>query len=197
MMSLKFKTILCFIMMLVCACLLQAQDGKKEGEKKNNNISTKYNKSKNLTTVTLKSMALKEASGERAQTGYQQRIQMDMDAFFTYPGEKVEKPVENVTLRFRATSNLFNFARAQQVSIVLDEKVEGREGKVLKLGDTDYKSNQNISIFEEFLTIGIPADTLAKIGEAKTVDIFLGGYGYSLKEKQIADLRDFASRAKP
>jgi hypothetical protein len=193
-MKLKLKIVLCFTLLLVCAYSFQAQ----EGEKKNSNISSKYNKSKNQTTVTLKTMALKEVTGQRAQTGYQPGIQMDMDAFFNYTGEKIEKPVESVMLRFHATANVYNFARPQPVSVVLDEKVEGASGKVLKLGDTDYKSDLKFnSVYEEFMNITIPADTLAKIGEAKTVDLYVGGYGYSLREKQIADLRDMASRTKP
>lgn len=193
-MKLKLKVVLCFALLLVCAYSFQAQ----EGEKKNNNISSKYNKSKNQTTVTLKTMALKDVMGERSPTGYQQRIQMDMDAFFTYPGEKLEKPVETVTLRFHATANVYNFARAQPVSVVIDEKVPGGTGKVLKLGNTDYKSDLKFnSVYEEFMNITIPAETLAKIGEAKTVDIYVGSYGYTLREKQIADLRDLAGRTKP
>jgi hypothetical protein len=191
--KLKLKVVLCFILLLVCAYSFQAQ----EGEKKSSNISSKYNKAKNQTTVTLKTMPLKEAR-ERAPAGYQLRVQMDMDAFFTYPGEKIEKPVQTVTLRFHATANVYNFARPQTVSIVIDEKVPGGAGKVLKLGDTDYKSDLKFnSVYEEFMNITIPAATLAKIGEAKTVDIYVGTYGYTLREKQIADLREMAGRTKP
>jgi hypothetical protein len=47
------------------------------------------------------------------------------------------------------------------------------------------------------MTIQIPADALAAIGNAKTVSIYVGGYPYVLKEKQIEDIRDMASRMKP
>ena len=68
----------------------------------------------------------------------------------------------------------------------------------MKLGDTDYKSDLKFNtVYEEYLVISIPASALAKIAEAKTVSIFVGPYSFLLREKQVADLRDFASLANP
>lgn len=197
-MKLTLRTIFCFTLLFLCAYPLQAQDGKTDSTKKNGNISSKYNKSKNLTTVGLKSMALRESNDNKTQSGYVQKIQMDMDAFFTYPGEKVEKPPEAVTLRFKVTANNYIFARPQTISVVLDEKIEGGNGRLLKLGDTDYKSDLKFNtVFEEYLMISIPSSVLGKIAEAKTISIFVGPYSFLLREKQVADLRDFANLAKP
>jgi hypothetical protein len=197
-MKLKLKVVLCCTMLLVCAYSFRAQDGKKEGEKKNGNISSKYNKSKNQTTVTLKPLALTGLQDEKPQIQDIPTHQMDMEVFFSYPGEKMEKPVENVTLRFHVTTRAYFFLRGQPVNVVLDEKVEGATGRLLKLGDTDYKSDLKFnSIYEEFMTITIPAEALTKISAAKKVAIYVGASPYLLKEKQVADLRDMASRTKP
>lgn len=201
-MKLTLKVIFCSVFLLACVYSFQAQESKtaltKDSSKKNDNISTKYNKSKNLTTVTMKSMALTENPQDRPPAGYSLKVQMDMDAFFTYPGEKVEKPVEAATLRFHSSASNYIFARPQQISVVLDEKEASGKGRILKLGDTDYKNDLKFnSLYEEFMTIQIPADALAAIGNAKTVSIYVGGYSYILKEKQIADIREMASRMKP
>lgn len=201
-MKLTLKVIFCFTFLFMCTYSTGAQETKtasnKESLKKNGNISSKYNKSKNLTTVSLKPMALTELRQNTPQTGYVQKLQMDMETFFTYPGETIAKPVETVTLRFHGTANNYIFAQGQPISVVLDEKVEGATGRMLRLGDTDYKSDLKFnSIYEEYLTISIPADALTKISEAKTIAIYVGSYAYSLKEKQVADLRDMASRLKP
>lgn len=196
-MKLTLKVIFCFTLLLACAYSLAAQDGQKESAKKSN-VSSKYNKSKNQTTVTLKPMALTGLQEEQPQLQTIPKHQMDLDVFFTYAGEQIAAPVENVTLRFRATENNYFFLRGQPVSVVLDEKVEGAQGRLLKLGETDYKSNLKFnSVYEETMTVSVPASAIMKIAEAKTATIYVGASGYTLKDKQLADLRDMASRLKP
>jgi hypothetical protein len=196
-MRLKLKIILCLALLIGYASSFQAQETKKEGAKKSNNISSKYNKSKNLTTVSLKKMALTGLQEEKPQAQEIPTHQMDMEIFFTHPGEQMEKPVEQVTLRFMVATRAYFFMRPQPISVILDEKIEGA-GKLLRLGDSDYKSDLKFnSIYEEFMTIQIPAETLSRIAEAKTVSIYVGPSAYSLREKQIADLREMASRTKP
>jgi hypothetical protein len=196
-MRLKLKMIFCLTLLVGCASTLQAQETKKEGAKKSNNVSSKYNKSKNLTTVSLKKMALTGLQDEKPQAQEIPTHQMDMEVFFTHPGEQLDKAVENVTLRFSVATRAYFFMRPQPISVVLDEKIEGA-GRLLRLGDSDYKSDLKFnSIYEEFMAISIPAETLAKIAAAKTVAIYVGPSAYSLREKQIADLRELASRTKP
>ncbi len=201
-MKLTLRITACLSLLLLSIYTMQAQDGttaaNKASLKKNSNISSKYDKSKNQTTVRLKAMPLTGLAEEKQQQETIPVHQMDVEIFFVHPGQQVEKPVENVTLRFHVTSRNYIFSRAQPVTVILDEKVEGAQGRLVRLGDTDYKSDLKFnSVYEEFMTITIPASALEKIAAAKTVSIYVGASPYQLKEKQMADLRDMASRIKP
>lgn len=202
-MKLTLRMAVCLSFLLFCVYTMQAQDGttaaSKASLKKNSNISSKYDKGKNQTTVRLKALPLTGLQEEQPQVEAAiPKHQMDMEVFFTYEGQQPEKPVDKVTLRFHTTANNYIFSRAQPVSVILDEKVEGAQGRLIRLGDTEYKSDLKFnSVYEEIMTLTIPASALEKMAAAKTVTIYVGASPYQLKEKQMADLRDMASRIKP
>jgi hypothetical protein len=174
-----------------------ATDQDKEAKNGNNRISTKYDKGTNTTTVTLKSMALTGLKEERPQAQSIPKHQMDMDAFFTYPGEQMQKQVEEATFRFHATSGNYFYMRGQTVTAVLD-KANPEKGRLLQLGTTDYKSSLKFnSVYEEIMTMRVPFAAIEKLIRGETIDVYVGPVPYTLKDSQIQDLRDFGSRMIP
>lgn len=167
--------------------------GQESVAKKNDHIVTKYDKSKNETTVRLKPIALTGLTDERPQLQDIPTHQMDLEISFKFSGQEMTKQVEAATLRFRVTTRAYFFLKGQNVIAVLDKNVKGKD-RALPLGTTDYKSDLKFnSVYEEYLTISIPFAALVKIAKAETLDIYVGPVAYTLKAKQLQDLRDFGS----
>lgn len=161
--------------------------------KKNDHIVTKYDKSKNETTVKLKPIALTGLSAERQQIQDIPTHQMDLEISFKYPGQEMTKQVDTATLRFSSTSRNYFFMKGQSVIAVLDKNLPGKD-RAMQLGITDYKSDLKFnSVYQEFMTISIPFAALEAITRAETLEIYVGPVAYTLKEKQFQDLREFGS----
>jgi hypothetical protein len=178
--------------------LAQTQDQKPQSKSKSSGrVTVKYDKSKDTTTVALKTIALTGLSQERQQAVNVPLHQTDMEAFFTYSGQQMTKPVETVTLRFRVVSQYNIFTREQPLVAALD-KESAEKGRAIPLGTTKYSSNVKFnSVYEEVLTISIPADALKRVAAADSIEFYLGPIGYQLKESGREALRELASRLTP
>jgi hypothetical protein len=156
----------------------------------NNHIKVKYNKSKNETTVTLKTLSLSNSMNKEF-TRESEFGQLDLDAYFTYPGQQLTKPAESMTLAFKATQKNQLWQRAQNLVAVIDDQT------ALVLGATSYSSNSQTFYFEELMKISVPYEAIRKIAAAKSLAFQLGTRNIRIKEDQLEDLRAIAARMTP
>lgn len=192
------NTIYLACIIFACCVLAVAQSQKDDAGKKGGSapeVSSKYNKSKDLTTVRLKPFKI-TTIGQEKQIGNNIPLhQMDLEISYSYSGQKITKPVEDVNLRFHAVAGNYVFLKGQQVIAVLDKEVQGQD-RAISLGTTDYKSvaPKFNSVYEEFLSLNIPPDALVKMAKAETVEIYVGPVGYRLSTELHNAIRALASQ---
>jgi|SRR5688572_16441299 len=153
-------------------------------------VKAKYDKKKDLTTVTLKNMALGGAMS-REVTNVGETSQLDLSAYFTHPGEQLAKPAEAAMLKFKSTSKYPAYQRGQILMAVVDDD------RAVPLGDTSYSTNSQTFYIEETLTATIPYELMKRITSANKLKLFLGAREISLKQDQLEDLRELTRRMAP
>lgn len=161
---------------------------------KSSRLSSKYDKSKNLTTVRIKQFTITTLAQEKQNTPNIPLHQMGLEIWYSFSGQKQTIPIEDVVFRFHAVASNYVFSRGQQVITALDRDVKGQD-RAISLGMTDYKSEppKFNSVYEEFMEVKIPAEALSRMAKAKTVEIFVGPVGYMLTEKQFEILQEIAT----
>jgi hypothetical protein len=165
--------------------------------KSNKNISAKYDKGKDLTTVKLKEMTLSTLQDARKQVVDIPTHEMYMSGEFSYSGTAVKEQVETLKLTFREVSRAYFFLKGQQIVVALDPD-DTERGRAIDLGFTNYKSDvQFNSAYQEFMTLVLPFTALDKITKAKAVTLYVGQIPYRLTDKQIQNLRDFGAGMLP
>jgi len=153
-------------------------------------VKAKYDKKKDLTTVTLKNMALGGAMSREVTNGGE-TSQLDLSAYFTHPGEQLAKPAEAAMLKFKSTSKYPAYQRGQILMAVVDDD------RAVPLGDTSYSTNSQTFYIEETLTATIPYELMKRITSANKLKLFLGAREISLKQDQLEDLRELTRRMAP
>ena len=83
-------------------------------------VKAKYDKKKDLTTVTLKTIPLSGAM-TREVTNVGETSQLDLSVYFTHPGEQLAKPAEVAMLKFKSTSKYPAYQRGQILMAVVDD----------------------------------------------------------------------------
>jgi hypothetical protein len=191
-MKLLGRITFCALFLLTGALLSMGQENsdKKREFKHKGKIVSKYDKSKDQTTVTLKKMAISSPLAQEV-SDLQQVPQLDLEAYFTYPGQQLAKRAETITLVFRTFSKYAVFQRGQNLIGV----IEGE--RALMLGTTNYTSNSQTFGIEEVLSISLPSEALERIANSKNAQIYLGNRQIPLKENHLEALRDMASRMTP
>ncbi len=153
-------------------------------------VNIKYDKKKDLTTVKLKSFRISRLILEKERTQSIPLHQTDLEISYSFSGEKATK-VENVTLRFLVTSNNYTFLRPQAAMAVVDN--EGGTGRAFALGNSDYKSYQRFAaVMEETLVVQTPAEALAKMAKANSLQIYLGPVAYNITSSQLQAIKELA-----
>ena len=168
-----------------------AQDsGATAAAKPSKYLKTKYDKSKDQTTVTLKKISL---SGSMArEVGNANDIpQLSMDASFSYPGQQLTKPVAEVTLKFSTFSKYPVYQKGQNVVAVVDGD------NALVLGASTYSSNSQTFGIEEILSIKLPYEALKRIADSKSLKLYLGSREINFKESEHEAVRDLARAMAP
>jgi hypothetical protein len=158
--------------------------------KPNPHIKSKFNKSKNVTTVTLKTLSLSN-SMNREFTRESEAGQLELDVSFSYPGEQLTKPAAEASLTFKSTQKNQIWQKGQNVVAIVNDET------ALVIGQSNYKSNSQTFYFEELMTVSIPYETMKKIAEAKTLRFQLGTRNISIKDDQLQDLRDLVAMMAP
>lgn len=158
--------------------------------KPNNHIKTKYNQSKNETTVTLKTLALTNSVSREIKSD-SDFGNLDLDISFTYQGKQPSKPVENATFKFKGTAKNQYFQKPQNLIAVIDDT----SGVVL--GPTSYNSTSETFYFVENMSISISYAAMQRIVRAKTLGFQLGARNIRMTDDQLADLRAMAALMTP
>lgn len=165
-------------------------DADKAAAKSNSHIKTKYNRVKDVTIVSLKTLQLSGAMN-REVTRESEYGQLDLDLQFTHPGETLTSPVAELTLTFKGTQKNQLWQQGQPLVAVIDDQT------ALMLGTTGYKSNSQTFYFEELMGISIPRDAAVKIANARTLVFQLGSRNVRIKEEQLQDIRALVARMTP
>lgn len=170
------------------------QEIDREKTKAKSRITSKYDKSKNLTTVRLKQITISRLSQEKEIANNIPLHQMGFDLSFSYTGQQPTKSTDEVLLRFYSAASNYVFLRGQQVIAVIDKEIQGQD-RAFSLGMTDYKSNppKVNTIYEEVMAVKIPADGLVKMAKANSLELYLGPVAYRLTKDQISSIREAAS----
>lgn len=182
--------IIAFVLMSSLPASAPGQDQKAASPKASKFLKTKFDKGKNITTVTMKTINL---SGSMAkEVGNLTEIpQLDLEGYFSYAGDHINQPVDAATLTFKTFSKYPVYQRGQNVVGVLDDQ------SALILGSTQYKANSRTFGFEEVLTISIPFDAMQKIGGANSFKFILGQREIRFREKELEALRELAKAMNP
>ena len=162
----------------------------KASSKAAGHVKAKYDKKKDLTTVTLKTIAFGGAMS-REVTNVGETSQLDLSVYFTHPGEQLAKPAEAAMLKFKSTSKYPAYQRGQILMAVVDED------RAIPIGDTTYSTNSQTFYIEEFLTATVPYELMKRITSASKVKLFLGAREINLKQEQLEDLREITRRMAP
>ena len=187
----RFTNIFIIVMILCAGVAGFAQGDKKTADKSSSkaagHVKTKYDKGKNMTTVTLKSIDLGGAM-TRESTNLSQVTQLTLDASFSYPGEQKTKPVDSITLRFTSRAKYPVFQRAQNLMAVVDD------GTAIPLGGTAYKTDSQTFYMDEIFDVALSYEAIKRITEAKSVTFYLGNREIKLRSEHLDDLREMAAR---
>ena len=162
----------------------------KASSKAAGHVKAKYDKKKDLTTVTLKTIPLSGAMS-REVTNVGETSQLDLSVYFTHPGEQIAKPAEAAMLKFKSTSKYPAYQRGQILMAVVDDD------RAIPIGDTTYSTNSQTFYIEEFLTATVPYELMKRITSASKVKLFLGAREINLKQEHLEDLREITRRMAP
>ena len=179
---------------IVLPCIAVAQKNSesdaKASSKAAGHVKAKYDKKKDLTTVTLKTIPLSSAM-TREVSSAGETTQLDLSVYFTHPGEQLATPAEAATLKFKSTSKYPAYQRGQVLMAVVDDD------RAIPLGDTRYSANSQTFYVEENLTATIPYELMKRITSANKLKLILGAREINLKQEQLEDLREITRRMAP
>jgi hypothetical protein len=191
----RLRSVLSVVMILVSPVMVISEQAKTQSEDKaaskaGNSVKVKYDKKKDLTTVTLKTMPVSSAvTKEVSNLG--ETTQLDLNIFFTHPGQELKKPAEAAVMGFKSISRYPVYLRGQNLMAVLDGD------RAIPLEGTTYSSNSQTFYVEEILASRIPYEIMQRITAAKDVSFFLGVREVKLKGSQLEDLREITRRMSP
>jgi hypothetical protein len=146
-------------------------------------ITSTYDKFKDLTTVSLFFMPVPTEHYERLVLG----------VYFIYPGTTLKQNVSQVTLLLRSNSEQWKFLHEDERELIIladDERIplgsiERIQGEITSGG------------VAEFLGINLAASTFEKIVKAKKVEAQLGTVEFHLTSGNLKFLQDFAAKMNP
>lgn len=178
--------------LVVMPVLATGQDSAepKASSKSAKNVKAKYDKKKDLTTVTLKTIPLTSSLTREVSTAGE-TTQLDLSVSFTHPGEQIAKPAEAAILKFKSTSRYPAFQKPQSLMAVVDDD------RAIPLADTNYSSNSQTFYVEENMAATIPYEIMKRISTANRLKFFLGQREINLKQDQLEDLREITRRMAP
>jgi hypothetical protein len=186
----NFKTIMLISLAFLFGCLClaaQTKEAKASSDAKpNGHLKSKYDKSKDVTTVSLKTMAL-SSSMTKESTNVREVPQLDLDVYFTHSGQTKAGQAKSLIFRFRSRAKSPAFQEGQNVLVVVNDET------ALQMGKTGYTSHSETFYIDEFLTIDFPDQALSRISEAKSLKLYLGPREIKISNDQLEDFKAIIS----
>jgi hypothetical protein len=157
-----------------------------QAAKPNSHIKTKYNQSKDETTVTLKTLDL-SGSMNKEMTRESEFGNLDLDVSLVHKGKQPGQSVDSATFRFKGLAKNPMWMHAQNFALIIDDATG------LVIGPTSYTSSSQTFYLEEIMSIAIPYQAMQRIAVARTVALQLGTRTIRLTTNQLADLKAMAA----
>jgi hypothetical protein len=185
------QTLIGMIAIMIFAGVVSAQEDKTaKPAKPNSHIKTKYNQSKDETTVTLKTLDL-SGSMNKEMTRESEFGNLDLDVSFVYKGKQPATNVDGATFKFKGQAKNPMWMKAQNFALVIDDETG------LVLGLTSYSSSSQTFYIQENMSMTVPYPAMQRIAEAKTLGLQLGTRTIRLTAEQLADLKAMAAMMTP
>jgi hypothetical protein len=175
------------VLLTISTALAQTNLPPKGKYKHDKKIEASYDKFKDETTISLKSLR---------PLPIIHPVTLYIVPTFRFPGKTVSLP-DHVSLWFYSTSKDWQFLDYRQLLVVADgERFDfGETARVQSNVDANrYTRHVNVS---ETLGVMIPLNSFLKIINSKSVEIRLGQIEFKLAPDHLEALRDFASRMQP
>jgi hypothetical protein len=187
----KIRTFICFAVLVVHVTLLSQSAIAQQPQRKfkhNGKVTSKYDSSKDQTTVFMEPYVIKESTNY-VTVGV---ASIAITGGFTYSGKKlvsVPRTIEFGVLSQSTSGYLFEKDRKLIVSL---------EGETIDFGEMTLITSRFFSLegskWREDLAITLPYDGFVKFTNAEKVEIKLGTQKFSLRKEHLEALRDLASR---
>lgn len=189
----KTKNNLLVACALIVACVILGTPAIFGQDDKKSSVNVKYDKKKDLTTVRLKPFRITNLILEKEAMKSVPLHQTDLEISYEFAGQQASK-VDSVTFRFSVTASNYIFLRSQTAMAVLDNEQEGK-GRAFAIGESDYKSfpPEFNTVFKETMVVAAPAEALARMAKANSLQIYLGPVGYAISEKQLGAIKELAA----
>lgn len=184
------KVLFAAMIAVMCAALgttsVLGQDDKKSS------VNIRYDKKKDLTTVRLKPFRITNLILEKEAMKSVPLHQTELEISFDHAGQQATK-VETVTFNFQVTARSYTFLRSQTAMAVLDNEPAGN-GRAFAIGSSDYRSFpcEFNTVCKEALVVSAPAEALAKMAKANSLQVYLGPVAYAITEKQLSAIKELA-----
>jgi hypothetical protein len=115
-----------------------------------------------------------------------------VQAAFSFDGGKPTKPVEQVSLIFKSSTN-----SNQQKLLGISEVIVLVDGQRFTLGGAQRELDKMLSSVNEYLYVSIPYDQFIKVANGKDVRMLLGAKELQVRRADLAALRELAARMTP
>jgi hypothetical protein len=173
----KSKMILA-VLFLVCAVLSRADGQSMPVDSTDQQIERRYDRFKDQTTVSLKSLLLRQIARPREE------LSLSVEA--TYKSQQPARPKEMRLIFDSVAEHYLYYDKAEALFIVDGKRIDaGAAGMMNALPSPN--------LVKVTLALTLPFDTFVEIANAKGVELKLGPTELRLSEKDIASLRAFAS----
>lgn len=115
---------------------------------------------------------------------------LELMVSFIYNGQKLQRPVERVTIGFLSSSKDWKFLRDQSVHVLADDQR-------FDLGSAERDSDLRMGGVSEILAVNVLYETFSKIANSSKVEMRFGNKEIKLKDEHLEGFRDLASRMVP
>jgi hypothetical protein len=173
--------------------VVHGQDATRKNEKGSKMISTSFDKKKGARVVKMRRSTITRIAQEKDTAPNFPLHQMDFEMSLAQKGLDGPGEISDVVLTFYAVGRNYVFLRPAQVMAVMDRDAEG-EDRAIGLGMSTYRSEapKFNTVFEESMSVTIPAEALARMAKANALELFVGPIGYRLNENQLSAVREMA-----
>ena len=180
---------ICCALWLACPSPANSQSARQTKPDHKTKVKVRYDKAKNLTTVSLEPLMVWSATGE-----IDSMDSVQMSAAFQYPEHTIATP-KTVTLGITARGSMgTQFSHERKLTVVADD-VPSDLGEMELVAGHVIRGPQMVggSMWAfEVLRLSVPYQDWLRMANADKVKIQVGGRKFELSSKTLQALRDFA-----